>query len=258
MFDIGFDRGEFSVVTDVLSSRFERGAKIVIVPEDEDPIEDGGVFVNQMTKMQTYSIQFFIPQTGDMIERFETEIDEPVTIGLSWDRIDELVSKMGTDECTFRYNEDADKVQLANENTEANVAKLQPDSIHYADLPDIDYDCSFSVSLDTLYNEVDFCTVVDNDIYFQLDEDSVSMWAEGDTDDVNREIEPESIDVVDGTTTRLNGSDVKKMLKRLPNNIELQVEMKNRGGPESKNMPLQASGELFDGQQFVTMFAPGN
>lgn len=257
MFEIDFDRQKFKTITNVLSDRFESGAKLTIVPENSEQLPDGGVYVEQMTKMQTYSVQFFIPQTGSSIQDFDTEVDTTVTIGLSWDRLNELIGKMDTDVCTFLYNTDAEKVQLSDENTVANVPKIPVDNIHYADLPDIDYDCTFEVGLSEWEDEIDVCTVIDDDVYVQLSDDEVEVWSKGDTSDVSRTIEPNSMDVVEGTTTRLNGSQITDMLRLFPD-TELTVEMKNNGGAEEKNMPQRVRGELFDGDQFIVLFAPGN
>lgn len=187
---------------------------------------------------------------------FESYTGGNETIGVNLDRLTDIVGMADSGQLlNFELDVERRMLNIRIGGLTYNLALIDPDSIRQEpDIPDLDLPANIVAESSQLEKGINAADMVSDHITLSTDpqNDTFNIAAEGDTDDVDLELDAdELIDLTTSDATSLFSLDyLKDMKKSFPSNTEVEVEL-------GSEFPVKMHYEFAEGLGHVTfMLAP--
>ena len=192
--------------------------------------------------------------SADAFEAYDTECGE---IGINLDRLVEVIGIADNQDDLVQFDLDAKtrKLDVQVNAVEYTLALIDPEAIRMEpDIPDLDLPASFSVGQDDFKRAIRAADMVSDHVWFRVDADEACFiaGAEGDTDDVELEVDGEDLENADlhAADSLFSLDYLKDLRKPLPKDTTVDVQL-------GKEFPVVLGFELADGAIDITyMLAP--
>jgi len=187
---------------------------------------------------------------------FESYEADGGVIGVNLNRLEDIVGMASADDLVhLELDEETRKLHIRMDGLSYTLALIDPDSIRQEpDIPDLDLPAQIVVEGNQLDRGITAADMVSDHIRLRVDdvEEAFYIQAEGDTDDVDFEMDRDDlIDLQVGPADSLFSLDyLKDMNKAIPGDAEVTVEL-------GEEFPVKLHYELAEGLGNVTyMLAP--
>jgi len=187
---------------------------------------------------------------------FESYEADGGVIGVNLNRLEDIVGMASADDLVhLELDEETRKLHIRMDGLSYTLALIDPDSIRQEpDIPDLDLPAQIVVEGNQLDRGITAADMVSDHIRLRVDDvdEAFYIQAEGDTDDVDFEMDREDlIDLQVGPADSLFSLDyLKDMNKAIPGDAEVTVEL-------GEEFPVKLHYELAEGLGNVTyMLAP--
>ena len=189
-------------------------------------------------------------------EAFESYEADGGLIGVNLSRLEDIVGMAGSGQLVnLELDEETRKLHIHIDGLEYTLALIDPDSIRQEpDIPDLDLPAEIVVEGRDIDRAVTAADMVSDHIALGVDEEANHFYvdAEGDTDDVNLELDEEDLLALQaGDARSLFSLDyLKDMNKAIPKDGEVTIEL-------GEEFPVKMHFEIAEGMGQVTyMLAP--
>ena len=192
--------------------------------------------------------------SAEALEAYDTDCGE---IGIDLDRLSEVVgiADEGDDLVQFDLDAKTRKLDVQVNAVEYTLALIDPEAIRMEpDIPDLDLPASFSIGQDDFKRAIRAADMVSDHIWFRVDADEACFvaGAEGDTDDVELEVDGEDLENADlhEADSLFSLDYLKDLRKPIPKDTVVDMQL-------GKEFPVVLGFELADGAIDITyMLAP--
>ena len=192
--------------------------------------------------------------SAEAFEGYDTDCGE---IGIDLDRLSEVVgiADDGDDLVQFDLDAKTRKLDVQVNAVEYTLALIDPEAIRMEpDIPELDLPASFSIAQADFKRAIRAADMVSDHIWFRIDADEACFiaGAEGDTDDVELEVDGEDLENADlhEADSLFSLDYLKDLRKPIPKDTAVDVQL-------GKEFPVVLGFELADGAIDVTyMLAP--
>ncbi|MDS0295882.1 DNA polymerase sliding clamp [Halogeometricum luteum] len=187
---------------------------------------------------------------------FESYEADGGVIGVDLSKLEDFVGMANSDQLVeLELDEETRKLQIRIDGLTSTLALIDPDSIRQEpDIPDLDLAAEIVLEGAQLDRGIKAADMVSDHVRLRVDdeEDSFHIQAQGDTDDVDFQLDAEDlIDLASGTADSLFSLDyLKDMNKAIPKDAEVTMEL-------GEEFPVKLHYRIAEGQGNVTyMLAP--
>jgi proliferating cell nuclear antigen len=187
---------------------------------------------------------------------FESYEADGGVIGVNLSKLEDFVGMANSDQLVeLELDEETRKLQIRIDGLTSTLALIDPDSIRQEpDIPDLDLAAEIVLEGAQLDRGIKAADMVSDHVRLRVDdeEDSFHIQAQGDTDDVDFQLDAEDlIDLASGTADSLFSLDyLKDMNKAIPKDAEVTMEL-------GEEFPVKLHYRIAEGQGNVTyMLAP--
>ena len=192
--------------------------------------------------------------SADAFETYDTDCGE---VGIDLDRLSEVVgiADSGDDLVQFDLDAKTRKIDVQVNTIEYTLALIDPEAIRMEpDIPDLDLSASFSIGQDDFKRAIRAADMVSDHVWFRVDADEACFiaGAEGDTDDVELEVDGDDLENADlhEADSLFSLDYLKDLRKPIPKDTAVDVQL-------GKEFPVVLGFELADGAIDITyMLAP--
>jgi proliferating cell nuclear antigen len=234
------DDNDFSGVEDEVSSPPSEFSAIVEADTLKDAIDSVGVLVDECkirTSPEGLQIRAVDPANVGMVDltlsapAFESLNTSPGVLGISWERFESVIGLANKGDLVhLNYDYDTRKLNVEINGLSYTLALIDPDSIRQEpDIPDLNLPADVTVEGSQINRGVKAADMVSDHIRLTVDEHdrTFTFSAEGDTDDVDLELNGDDLVALDpGTANSLFSLDyLKDMNKAIPKTAEVAMEL---------------------------------
>ena len=223
----------------------------VLVDECKIHLEGDGLEIRAVDPANVGMVDLALE--ADAFESYETDGG---VIGVNLVRLMDIAGMADSDQLVeLELDEETRKLRIAIDGLEYTLALIDPESIREEpDLPDLDLPATIVVEGRDIDRAVTAADMVSDHIELGVDTDTEVFYvrAEGDTDDVNLELDAgDLIDIVVGQADSLFSLDyLKDMNRAIPADAEVTIEL-------GEEFPVKLHFDIAEGQGAVTyMLAP--
>jgi proliferating cell nuclear antigen len=258
--DVATDETETTDATDDIGFSAIVEASVI-----QDAIDSVGVLVDECKMRlneEAFAIRAVDPANVGMVDlslaasAFESYQGNNGVIGVNLGRFGDIIGMANSgDLIHMELDEETRKLHIECDGLSYTLALIDPDSIRQEpDIPDLDLPAELVAEGSQLDRGITAADMVSDHIRFRVDANTETFHieAEGDTDDVDLEIDSEElIDLTPGDADSLYSLDyLKDMNKALPNSGEVTAEL-------GEDFPVKLHYEIDEGRGQVTyMLAP--
>lgn len=212
---------ESEIQAGVLSSSVD--AVNVLVDECRARINEDGVSINAVDPANVGMVELDIPE-----ESFETYTAEEELIGLNLDRLEEVVkmAKKG-DMINLRLEKETGKLNISMDGLHYSLSLIDPNSIEEPDVPDLELEYEVILAGQQVKRGIKAATMVSDHMAFGIS-DSFYMSAEGETDEVNLELNEEEVISIEGegeVRSMFSLDYLEDMAKAIPGDAQVRLEI---------------------------------
>ena len=223
-----------------------------VVDECRVHLCDDGLVIRAVDPANVAMVDEYV--SAGAFEAYDTDCGE---IGIDLDRLAEVVgiADEGDDLVQFDLDAKTRKLDVQVNAVEYTLALIDPEAIRMEpDIPDLDLPASFSIAQADFKRAIRAADMVSDHIWFRVDADDGCFvaGAEGDTDDVELEIDREDLENADlqEADSLFSLDYLKDLRKPLPKDTAVDVQL-------GKEFPVVLGFELADSAIDITyMLAP--
>jgi proliferating cell nuclear antigen len=218
----------------------------VLVDECKIRLEEDGLTIRAMDPANVGMVNLDLD-----VSAFESYETDGGMIGVDLTRLEDIASMANADDLIhLELDEETRKLQIQIDGLEYTLALIDPDSIRQEpDLPDLDLPATVIIEGRDIDRAVKAADMVSDHIALGVDPDDEYFYvdAEGDTDDVHFELDPDDlIDLTVGDAHSLYSLDyLKEMNKAISSDAEVSVDL-------GEEFPVKLNLDIAEGQGEVT------